>query len=81
MMETRDAGDAAPILHALFLTAFQGREICGQIFARLIALADPERPIPASTGASADRAGGFSACRTFGAAGVYYEKLIKPAEK
>jgi hypothetical protein len=54
-----DACDATPILHALFRTAFLGREIDGRLLARLPALADPERPIPASTEAGADRAGGY----------------------
>jgi len=51
--------NATPILHALFRMAFCGREIGGQPFARLVAPADPRRPVPASTGASADRAGGY----------------------
>jgi len=49
----------APILHALFRTAFPGRGIVGLHLARLLAIADPERPIPASTEAGADRAGGY----------------------
>jgi len=47
------------IRHARVLTAWQGRGIGGQILARLLALADPGRPIPASTEASADRTGGY----------------------
>jgi len=76
-----DAGDPTPILHARVLTAFQGRGIIGQPLARLLALADPKRPIPASTEASADLAGGYlvvladgwrsSAGRPCSAAGVY----------
>jgi hypothetical protein len=76
-----DAGTPTPILHALFRTAFQGRRIGGRLLVRLLRPADPGRPIPARTGASADRradtswswpmGGGFLACRAFGAAADY----------
>jgi len=59
--------------------AFPGRGIGGQPLPRLLAPADPGRPIPASTEASADPAGGdlvvladgrrLLACGAFGAAG------------
>ncbi|HOI70392.1 MAG TPA: hypothetical protein PLN41_11670 [Methanothrix sp.] len=59
---------------------FHGRKIGGQLLARLLALADPGRPIPARAEASADpagrdpggpgrRAAAFSASGAFGAAG------------
>jgi len=59
VMGIQDAGDPTPILHARFRTTFPGRGIGGQLLARLLDLADPERPIPASTEASADLAGGI----------------------
>ncbi len=63
-----------------FRATFPGREIGGQRLHRLATPADPRRSIPASTGASADRADiswswsmgdGFPACWAFGAAGMY----------
>jgi hypothetical protein len=73
-----DACDPIPILHALSRTAFPGRGIGGQFLPRLLALADPGRPIPVGTRASADPAGRYlvvladgrryPACWAFGAA-------------
>jgi GNAT superfamily N-acetyltransferase len=59
VMGIQDVGDVNLIRHARVLTAWQERGIGGRLLARLLALADPERPIPASTEASADRTVGY----------------------
>lgn len=50
VMGTQDACDVTLILHARSQTAFSGSEISDQLL--------PQLAIPASTNASADRAGG-----------------------
>jgi hypothetical protein len=46
-------------LTPVFRVAFPGREIGGQLLPRLLRPADPGRPIPVGTEASAERAGGY----------------------
>lgn len=80
----RDEEDACDVVRSVTPGSqwrFRWRGVIGQPLPRLLALADPERPIPASTEASADPAGGDLvvladgrrplACRAFGAAGLY----------
>jgi len=54
-----DAGDPTPIRHARFSDDVSGARYRWPPLARLIDLADSRRPIPASTEASTDRAGGY----------------------
>ena len=73
VMGIQDVGDVTLIRHARAQTAFQGRGIGGELLARLIALADPERPILVGPLASADEAARFYERHGF--------RLVTPAEK